>query len=233
LPETACRELAGRINDAGLAVAGLGSPIANGAGKILEPFGQSLEELSVAVRNASIFGTKQIRIMSYPNEGLPDDQWHAEAVRRVTELGKLAADAGVVLLLENCSGWAASTPERFAAFFGEVNLDSVCAVYDTGNPASHFDRPAQIEDWFNAAKPHIRHVHIKDHTGRAAGVTPSHCWPGEGVCRIPEILAALAASSYQGFLSIEPHLGVHPDCANRFDTYVEYGRRMEALLKPR
>jgi len=69
---------------------------------------------------------------------------------------------------------------------------------------------------------------IKD-AGLAAGLTPSHCWPGEGVCRIPEILAALAASSYQGFLSIEPHLGVHPDCGNLFDTYVEYGRRMEAL----
>ncbi|MCC5849250.1 MAG: sugar phosphate isomerase/epimerase [Verrucomicrobia bacterium] len=230
LPEERCRELAATIADAGLGVAGLGSPVANGARKITDPFEQSLEELASAMRNAAILGTDQIRVMTYPNDGLSEADWQSETVKRLRELGRRAADAGIFLLVENCSGWAASTPDNFAKFFEMVNLPSVRAVYDTGNPASHHAGPARMSEWFAAAQPHLRHVHIKDHTGCAEGITPKHLWPGEGVCRVRETLETLAASGYDGFISIEPHLGVHPDCGNRFETYVEYGRRLQALL---
>jgi sugar phosphate isomerase/epimerase len=146
-------------------------------------------------------------------------------------MGQRAADAGVVLLVENCSGWAASTPERFAKFFELVDLPSVRAVYDSGNPASHHSGPARISKWFQASRPYIRHVHIKDHTGRAEGVTPVHRWPGEGVCQVRETLETLAASGYDGFVSIEPHLGIHPDYGTKYATYIEYGKRLEKLLK--
>ncbi|MCC5843442.1 MAG: sugar phosphate isomerase/epimerase [Verrucomicrobia bacterium] len=229
LPEARCRELAAAIADAGMRVAGLGSPVGNGARKITDPFEQSLEELSSAMRNASILGTDQIRVMTYPNHCLSEADWQSESVKRLSELGRRAADAGMFLLVENCSGWAAATPENFSKFFELVNLPSVCAVYDTGNPASHHPGPARMAEWFTAAMPHIRHVHIKDHTGRAEGVTPTHLWPGQGVCRVRETLETLSASGYDGFISIEPHIGVHPDCGSRFETYVEYGRRLRAM----
>ncbi len=199
---------------------------------ISDEAGASIEKMKTALRNAEILGTRQMRIMSYPNGGLADDSWHAEALRRVRYLGEMAADTGVTLLLENCSGWAASTPERFAAFFEELKTPSIRAVYDTGNPASHHAGEARVKDWFDAAKPYISHVHIKDHTGRAENVNPTHLWPGEGVCRVRETLEELACSGYDGFLSIEPHMGIAAGYTSRFTTYVEYGRRLQHLLSP-
>ena len=142
----------------------------------------------------------------------------------------MAGDAGVVLMLENCSGWAASTPERFGQFLAEVDSPSVRAVFDTGNPASHHKGDPRVLDWFEAAKPYLAHVHIKDHTGRTDDIEPRHLWPGEGVCRVAEILAKLRELHYEGFLSIEPHLGIHPDHATKMETYLEYGERMKRLL---
>jgi len=76
----------------------------------------------------------------------------------------------------------------------------------------------------------VAYVHIKDE--RAGEGRSLRTWPGEGECRVKEIVADLVKSGYDGCLSIEPHMaGQDPDQdKNRYGIYVEYGKRMMALL---
>jgi sugar phosphate isomerase/epimerase len=46
-----------------------------------------------------------------------------------------------------------------------------------------------------------------------------------------ETYETLAASGYDGFVSIEPHLGIHPDFGTKYATHIESGKRLEKLLK--
>ena len=63
------------------------------------------------------------------------------------------------------------------------------------------------------------------------------CFPGGGIGSVREIIAGLLGRGYDGGLSIEPHITsvVHlgqdaSDPRAAFDSYVEYGRRLEALV---
>ncbi|MCC5844531.1 MAG: sugar phosphate isomerase/epimerase [Verrucomicrobia bacterium] len=230
LTDEECAGVSEQLQSKGMRVAGIGSPIGNFASRITDPFVKSVEMMNQTIRNAARLDTRLIRIMSYPNDGLDDREWHRKALHRVKELGKMADGAGMVLMLENCSGWAASTPERFGEFLAEVDSPSVRAVFDTGNPASHHPGAPRVLEWFEAARPCLVHVHIKDHTGRSQGVDARHLWPGEGVCCLSEVFGRLREMRYDGFLSIEPHIGIHPDHATRMETYLEYGKRIKEML---
>jgi sugar phosphate isomerase/epimerase len=85
-------------------------------------------------------------------------------------------------------------------------------------------------------REHIAHVHIKDGVIGPKG-EHVHVFPGEGDGDVKRILADLRATAYAGAFSIEPHIGIAPsyrDAATpdegRYLTYVEYGRRLNALL---
>jgi sugar phosphate isomerase/epimerase len=62
--------------------------------------------------------------------------------------------------------------------------------------------------------------------------------PGEGQCRLPEILAALKADGYDGAYVIEPHIatvfhakaGETVDEEQCYSSYIEYGRAFEKQL---
>ena len=63
------------------------SGIANWGCKITDPFEKSTVTLARAISRMQKLGTKFIRVMSFPNDGLTDDAWHQESVRRLRELG--------------------------------------------------------------------------------------------------------------------------------------------------
>ena len=56
---------------------------------------------------------------------------------------------------------------------------------------------------YNMLKEDIIYIHIKDALNKTHEVVPS----GHGDGKISEILQLVKQSNYQGFLSIEPHLG--------------------------
>ncbi len=65
-----------------------------------------------------------------------------------------------------------------------------------------------------------------------------YVFPGEGPCRIADILKDCAAHGYGGYLSIEPHMAsvfhdarVKSSLEARRANYIEYGRRLEAMLR--
>ena len=236
VPDADFAAICEKIEAAGLKVACFASGIANWACKITDPFEHSVDTLTRTIPRMQRLNTRYIRVMSYPNDNLEHDAWRDEAVRRMQELGRIAEDAGIVLIVENCDGWASISADTYARFFELVKSPAVQAVYDTGNPSSH-GQPNTWE-WYLKAKPHIGFVHIKDHTKPTEADAGEHTWLTEGNGFVKQTLADLKKEGYDGFVSIEPHLRkiIHEgqeiereDLA--FATYVEYGQRLTTLVE--
>ncbi|MCK7577223.1 MAG: sugar phosphate isomerase/epimerase [Chromatiales bacterium] len=81
------------------------------------------------------------------------------------------------------------------------------------------------------------HIHVKDGWRDPGTGTETYVYPGEGPARVRDILADCAARGYSGWLTIEPHMAVvyhdptvSSPAAARESVFLEYGRRLEALL---
>lgn len=230
--DAACAQLSA----ADMKVSGFASGIANWATKISDPFENSVTTLRRVIPRMQKLGTKFIRVMSYPNNGLSDEAWGAESIKRMKELGKIAADGGITILVENCDGWASVSADHYATYFERIASPAVRAVYDTGNPCSH--GKDNTWEWYQKARPHIGYVHIKAHTSPVAGEKGKHTWPDIGTSCVKETLLDLKKTGYTGFVSIEPHLEAIAHEGKQitqeeaaFHTYVEYGQRLMALMK--
>ena len=66
--------------------------------------------------------------------------------------------------------------------------------------------------------------------------------PGEGQGDVEKILSDLKSNSYEGYISIEPHIEavfheeadeeIDPEekAKRQFESYVEYGKRLESII---
>ena len=233
LDDQAFDRAAEQLAAAGLRVSCFASAIANWARKITMPFEDDMAILRRAIPRMRRLGTPFIRVMSYPNDDLADDAWRDEAVRRLSEMARAAADAGVTLVLENCDGWASQSPAHFSRFVELVGSPALKVVYDLGNPAAK--GYANSWDWYLAAKPHIAYIHVK-----ACSALGKMSYPDEGAeSRVAEVFADLFASGYDGGFSIEPHLAavihagktVEDAAGEAYRIYVEYGRRTVRMVE--
>ena len=222
-----------QLQKAGLQVSCFASRIANWSRDILGPFDIDVDELKRSIPRMKKMNTPYIRIMSYANKNqTPDEQWCDEAIKRIHVLAKMAEDGGVTLLHENCDGWGGHGPKQTLELLEAVGSPALKLVFDTGNTIWHgqasFDYYAQV-------KPHVVYVHIKDARKTGDKVTP--CWPGEGQGDVAKIVRDLIASGYEGGISIEPHIAsiVHVGKSSTpeamYNCYVEYGRRLMALVE--
>ena len=218
-----------------------GSPVANWARKITAPFEQDAASLRRAIPRMRELGTRFIRVMSYPNDGLSRAEWLREAARRLNELSKMAADGGVTLAHENCSGYGGESPEMLGELLAEVDSPAFKVAFDTGNPVAHTGENKDCVEgktwaFYQVSKSRIVHVHIKDAKPGPDGKT-AFCYPGEGAGEVRRVVADLVATGYAGYLSIEPHIAkvVHLGQSgdrplSGRDKYLEYGRKMKAIL---
>ncbi|GIN92704.1 hypothetical protein J22TS1_37550 [Siminovitchia terrae] len=94
-----------RLTSAGLRVSAVASCIANWQRPITAPFHHDVEELKVISERMQTLGAMYVRVMSYPNDGLSEDEWHDRVIWRMHLLTEEARASGIVLLHENCSGW--------------------------------------------------------------------------------------------------------------------------------
>ncbi len=225
-------KIRGKLDEAGMQVSCLGSEIANWARKISGDFKTDEEDLKRAIPRMKKLNTKYIRVMSYPNDGMGESEWHEEVLKRLRELTNIAEGEGVILAHENCSGWGGVSAENCRTLTEEIGSASFKVLFDTGNP------PAEGQDswdFYNTIRKYIVYVHIKD--SRREGDSTIFTLPGEGAGRVRDIVADLKSSGYEGILSIEPHLSavVHEgkeaeDGSQASEVYVNYGRQIEKVL---
>jgi sugar phosphate isomerase/epimerase len=222
-----------RIAEDGGRVVALASRIGGWARPIRGPFARDLGELRVLAERAHALGCRFIRIMSYPNDGLDDANWRDEAMARVAALAELAAELDVMLLHENCSGWASQGVEQTLAMLREVASDHLALLFDVGNVRVAGQDPVAF---LGQVLPYVRHVHVKDVVLGADGAA-QFTWPGEGEARLAECLLMLEATGYAGAIAIEPHLahiphlGITSDAGTLRESFVEFGRRFERLAQ--
>ncbi|MBN1441214.1 MAG: sugar phosphate isomerase/epimerase [Planctomycetes bacterium] len=224
-----------------LRVSCFASQLANWARPIDTDFEKDLAELRRAIPRMQRLGTSFIRCMSYPNQKPPleDREWKRRVVERIKTLARMAEDGGITLVHENCDGWGGQSAGHTMELLAEVGSDHLKLVYDTGNPIPHHQ---DGWEYYQGVRDAIVYVHIKDYVTEEppGGGPPAEraCFPGEGIGYVREIISDLFARGYDGGFSIEPHLTsvVHlqqeaSDPQVAFKTYIEYGRRLEALVR--
>ncbi|UNS95736.1 sugar phosphate isomerase/epimerase [Streptomyces tubbatahanensis] len=220
------------IAEAGVTVPCVDSRIANWARPVSTPFATDLSELDVLADRCAALGTRFVRIMSYPNDGLPEPHWEREVLSRIARLTARAERAGLVLVHENCAGWAASEPQRMLRMLDAAHgSPALRLLFDTGNGIAYGYRGAGL---LREISPYVAHVHIKDGTGDTR--RQHYTLPGEGDCEVAACLRHLYAHGYTGGLSIEPHVNLRPHegwsdpAGDHVEPFVAYGRRLERLL---
>lgn len=224
------------IEEAEFSVPAFGSAIANWSRPVNGDFSRDLDDLHRAVPRMRRLGTEYLRIMSYTSGGLDEKEWGARAIERVAELTRVAAGEGIVLVHENCDGWASQTPENLARLLEEVSDPALQIVFDPGNPVAHGAPPESVLAFYHVARERIVHVHIKDCYHDPESEEVVHCYPGEGQCSVAEIAADLEKTGYRGLYSIEPHMSVQihktmdGDSDRMRSVYSEYARVATELL---
>lgn len=224
-----------QVTAAGMQVSCFASAIANWARPITCDPAIDIEDLKQAIPRMRRFGTRFIRVMSYPNDKdhpLSERDWRNEAIRRMKVLARMAEDSGIILAHENCSGWGGLSWENSNILLGEVNSPALKVVFDTGNPVTYYQ---DAWEYYRNVRNDIVYVHIKD--AKMADGKEVYTYCGEGDGRVREIVRDLLARGYDGGLSIEPHLaavihtGQQADTeAHLYDSYVEYGRRLMQIV---
>lgn len=205
LDNRAFTRLADALAAQGLTVAGVASRIGNWSRPVTGAFDEDLDELAILTHRCAALGTRYIRVMSYLNAGLDEREWGRRAVYRMRELASRAERADLVLLHENCTGWAATNAERMLALLDEVGSSALRLLFDTGNGIAY---GYEAYDMLADILPHVAHVHVKDADGDATN--PVYTLPGAGRSRVAECLRLLLRSGYTGVWSIEPHLSLRP-----------------------
>jgi sugar phosphate isomerase/epimerase len=246
--EEVFEEVVGKLQDADVQINCFGSAIANWGKSITDPFDITLEEVNRAIPRMQRLGTQLIRIMSYAvlDDRESDDQMEEERFRRLRILHQTFTDAGLTPVHENCMNYGGMSWQHTLRLI--ENVPGLKLVFDTGNPIFTDDRskpkpyPKQSSwEFYSHVKEHIAYVHIKD--GRfveeSGGLFPKveYTFPDEGDGDVVRIVRDLLKSGYDGGVSIEPHLSVvHHDTSvvseeeQRFNNYVEYGRRVERIV---
>ncbi|MEY4484965.1 MAG: hypothetical protein RL693_2417 [Verrucomicrobiota bacterium] len=252
IPEATFDAVCEKLAAANMKISGFGSIIANWAHKIEDDFSITEGEIARAIPRMQKLGTKLVRVMSYAVRKDEDgndlaDQMDAERIKRMNEINKRFNDAGLTVVHENCMNWGGMS----VAHVHRMNeaVPGIKWVFDTGNPVIIPDRahPGQQQDsWemYQAIKPHMVHVHVKDAVYNPAKKDGDYKYPGEGDGQVERIMADLIASDYNGHISIEPHVAVvfhgagaaddlspEQKAKEQYDSYVKYGRQLEAMLK--
>ncbi len=222
------------VSDAGLKVSCFASQIGNWAKPVTGDFQRDIDELGRAVPRMKKFGTKFIRIMSWPNDArkpLSQKQWHDEVLVRLRELAKIAYNENIVLIHENCSGYGGQGPKQTLELVEEINSPAFRLLFDTGNFGAYgYDS----FDFYLQVRKYIVYVHIKDAKKTEEEV---YTFPGEGDGDVKKILKHLFDSGYDGVISIEPHIGVaiHSGRENssldKYHLYTEYGMKLMKLAE--
>ena len=197
------RELGGiktALAERGIGVSSIGSPI--GKIPVADPFEPHVERFRRALQAAHILGAPYVRVFSFfIPKGEDPTSYRDEVLGRMGALAREAEGSGVTLLHENEKEIYGDVPERCREILEEVGSPALRAAWDAANFVQcGVTRP--YSEGFEALRPFVEYVHVKDAVAETGGVVPA----GEGDGELRETVSALGASGFDGFFSLEPHL---------------------------
>jgi sugar phosphate isomerase/epimerase len=184
----------------GLKASSIGSPI--GKISVDDEFPPHLERMRHAVEVAKTLEAPYIRLFSFfIPEGTGPDSWRDEVLARMSALAEAAADADVILVHENEKEIYGDIPRRCLDIVTSVSSPKLQLAWDPANFVQVGVRP--FTEGYAMLRPHVGYIQIKD----ALLVDGSVVVAGAGDGEVPETVRALRADGFDGFFSLEPHLG--------------------------
>lgn len=183
----------------GIKVSSIGSPI--GKIKIGDDFDPHLAAFERALHVARVLEAPFIRMFSFfMPPGEDPARYRDQVLDRMHELVRRAEGSGVTLLHENEKEIYGDIPSRCLDILTQINSPTLRAAWDPANFVQCGVQP--YSDGFDALRPFIAYIHVKDALLATGAVVPA----GQGDGEWPATLTALRDSGFDGFFSLEPHL---------------------------
>jgi sugar phosphate isomerase/epimerase len=188
------------LTEYGLSVSSIGSPI--GKISIDDDFPPHLERMQHAVEVAELLEAPYLRLFSFfIPEGTDPDSRRDEVLSRMSALAEAAADADVILVHENEKEIYGDVPRRCLDIVTSVDSPKLQLAWDPANFVQVGVRP--LTEGYSMLRPHVGYIQIKDALLADGTVVVAGAGDGEVV----ETIRALRADGFDGFFSLEPHLG--------------------------
>jgi sugar phosphate isomerase/epimerase len=200
LDDAQLRTLRVTLAEYGLSVSSIGSPI--GKISIDDEFALHLERMRHAIEVADILGAPFIRLFSFfIPAGTDPDSRRDEVLSRMSALAEAAASSDVILLHENEKEIYGDIPRRCLDIVTSVASPKLQLAWDPANFVQVGVRP--FTEGYAMLRPHVGYIQIKDALLADGSVVVAGAGDGEVV----ETIRALRADGFDGFFSLEPHLG--------------------------
>lgn len=188
-----------QMDQAGIRVSSIGSPI--GKVKVSDDLEAHFEQFKRVVAIAKKLDVKFIRVFSFFHDG---GEWTKEerdiVLSNLKRMSAYAAENDVILLHENEKEIYGDNAARCLDLMENLYCDHFKAVFDFAN---FVQCKQDTKEAFEALKKYVAYIHIKDAKFEDGSVVPA----GLGDGNVEEILKELFRDGYDGFLSLEPHLG--------------------------
>lgn len=196
LPLESARQIKTKLDDAGLSVQMLGSPL--GKIDINDDFAPQLQKLRHLGELAGVLDCHAVRIFSYYNAGgAAKSEWQRGALDRLVRFKEVARSLGMVLYHENERHIFGDLGEDVARL-AELRDAHFALIFDFDN----FNQSGE-DVWatWEILRDATDAFHLKDSTAQN-----QHVPAGQGQGQIERILRDALACGWRGPLSIEPHL---------------------------
>lgn len=168
--------VAGSLQEAGIAVSAIGSPI--GKVPVDAPIKAELERLRRVAEVAHRFGTTLVRVFSFfIPEGEGPDHYRDQVVERMSALARVALDEGLVLAHENEKKIFGDIPRRCADILTSVSSPALRATFDPANFVQCGTRP--FTEAYPLLRPYLVYLQVKDAKWGSGQVTPAGQGDGE------------------------------------------------------
>ena len=190
-------QLKEKMKEYGIKASSIGSPV--GKIKITEDFAPHFEQFKRVVRTAKMLDCKYIRMFSFFKDGEWTDEKINEVMDRLSKFIEYAKEQGVVLLHENEGDIYGETIEGNLNIMQRFYCDNFRMVFD---PANFAQKGIDTIEAIKVLIPYVEYMHIKDHKN-GVGIVPA----GMGDGNIKYVMERLFEKGYNGFFSLEPHLG--------------------------
>lgn len=162
-----------RLDDFGLEVATLGSPIGkvklldvdDGTANKYTPFKKYLkQDVARAADLACTLGTKLVRGFSfYHPKGTDPEEHLPQVVDQLGAIAELCDERGLVFGLEVEANLVGQTGQLLKKIHKKVNHPALVLIYDVGNLLTQGYSPDETFAEYEAMKPGLGWVHIKDY----------------------------------------------------------------------
>lgn len=190
-----------RLQEAGVCVSSIGSPIGKVGIDDEEGFQKQLLQLDRLCQIAKLLNTRYIRMFSFfIPEGRNPADYRDKVLDRLRQFISIAQQHDIVLIHENEKDIYGDIGARCRDLADALGCEHFKACFDFAN---YVQCGEDTEVCWNLMKDQVVYIHIKD----AVTTDKENVLCGTGEGKIEKLLKqAIRDEGYRGFLTLEPHL---------------------------